>query len=90
MISPAERQQRQAAINFARGSVRLEGFVISEEAETIARRFVEGEMALAEYVEAILAISKIGPDSRKWDEGQITGARIAELHLNPVGRDQRS
>jgi len=86
MIAPDERQRRQKAIDFARGSVRLEGFVISAEAEAIGRQFVDGEMTLPEYVAAILAISKVGPDSRKWDEGQITGAKIAELHLDPVGR----
>lgn len=86
MIAPGERQRRQAAIDFARGSVRLEGFVISDEAEAIGRRFVEGGMTLPEYVSAILAISKVGEDSRQWNEGQITSARIAELHLNPVAR----
>ena len=86
MIEPEERQRRQAAIDFARGSVRLEGFVISDEAEAIGRQFVEGEMTLPEYVAAIMAISKVGADSRKWNEGQITSARIAELHLDPVGR----
>lgn len=39
MIALKERQRRQAAIDFARGSVRFEGFVISAEAEAIGRQF---------------------------------------------------
>lgn len=32
-ISDAERAMRLAAVNFGRGSVRLEGFIVSPEAE---------------------------------------------------------
>ena len=50
-ITDTERQRRQAAADFARASVGLEGFKPSEEAEQRAARFVAGEIDLAEYVD---------------------------------------
>lgn len=49
-ISSEERARRLAAVNFARGSVRLEGFVIGEKAELLGKRYVDGEITLAEFV----------------------------------------
>lgn len=46
MITPEERQRRQDAVDFARGSVRFEGFVISDEIEAISRQFVEGDLTI--------------------------------------------
>lgn len=46
----AERRKRQAAVNFACASVRLEGFKPSHDAEEIAARFVAGEIDLAEVM----------------------------------------
>jgi hypothetical protein len=54
-ISEPERASRKAAIDYARGSVRLEGFVLSEEIEEINRRFIEGEISGDEHIEAIKA-----------------------------------
>lgn len=48
---------RQRAIDFARGSVRYEGFALSAEAERIGEQFVAGHLTIAEYVEAIKALS---------------------------------
>jgi hypothetical protein len=84
--SAEQRERRQKAIDFARGSVRLEGFTLSPEAEKLGVRFIIGDLTLPQYIDAILAISKAGPGHRAWDEGQITAMRIAELELNPVGR----
>ena len=50
LITEAERRKRQAAADFARASVGLEGFKPSEEAEQRAARFVAGEIDLAEFV----------------------------------------
>jgi hypothetical protein len=47
-ITDAERRKRQAAVDFARASVGLEGFKPSEEAEAQIRRYIEGEIELAE------------------------------------------
>jgi hypothetical protein len=49
-ISDTERRRRQEAVNYARSSVGLEGFKISEAEEQHARRFVNGEIELAEFV----------------------------------------
>ncbi|MFG1298006.1 antitoxin VbhA family protein [Xanthobacter sp. V13C-7B] len=49
-ISEEERRRRQEAVNYATASVRLEGFVMSEEEERHAERFINGEIDLAEFV----------------------------------------
>ncbi|MBY4796708.1 chromosome segregation protein ParM [Burkholderia multivorans] len=49
-ISDTERRRREEAVNYARSSVGLEGFKISEAEEQHARRFVNGEIELAEFV----------------------------------------
>ncbi len=50
-ISQAERRRREAAVNFARSSVGLEGFTPSEAAETGARQFIKGDTQLADFVQ---------------------------------------
>jgi hypothetical protein len=54
-ISDAERAKRKAAVDYARGSVRLEGFVLSEFAEDLNRRYINGEITRAEKTAAVLA-----------------------------------
>lgn len=49
-ITDAERRKRQEAADFARASVGLEGFKISEEVEQKTARFIAGEIDLAEFV----------------------------------------
>jgi len=49
-ISAAERRRREAAVNFARASVGLEGFKPSKAAETGARQFIKGDIQLADFV----------------------------------------
>lgn len=49
-ISADERRRRENAVNFARASVGLEGFKLSEEEEAHVRRFVSGKTQLAEFV----------------------------------------
>lgn len=43
-ITPAERARRLEAVNFARGSVRLEGFILDAAAEALFARYVDGEL----------------------------------------------
>jgi hypothetical protein len=52
-----DQASRQRAIDFARGSVRYEGFALSAEAERIGEQFVAGHLTVAEYVIAIKALS---------------------------------
>lgn len=48
-ITDEERARRRAAFEFARGSVRFEGIVLSAEAEALAERFINGEITLEEH-----------------------------------------
>ena len=52
-ITEAERRKRQAAADFARASVGLEGFKPSDEAEAQMRRHINGEIDLAELVKPV-------------------------------------
>lgn len=54
-ISEQERARRKASIDNARGSVRLEGVVLSQEVERINQRFIDGELTRQEHIEAIRA-----------------------------------
>jgi hypothetical protein len=56
-ISEAERERRRNAVAFARGSVRYEGFVLSEKVEAINRQFIDGLMTGEEHVAAIINLS---------------------------------
>ena len=42
-------------MDYGRGSVRLEGFVVSDFAEALNRRYIDGEITRAEFTAAILA-----------------------------------
>ncbi len=48
-ITEDERARRREAVNFARGSVRFEGIVLSDEAEALAEQFINGEITLEEH-----------------------------------------
>ncbi len=52
-ITKEEQARRQAAIDYARGSVRLEGFVLNAAAEELNRRYISGEISSAEHSAAI-------------------------------------
>ena len=55
VISDAECARRLKAVDFARGSVRYEGGIQTEEVEAIAARYVAGELTLDEYIDAVKA-----------------------------------
>ncbi|WP_238875311.1 antitoxin VbhA family protein [Achromobacter xylosoxidans] len=52
-ISEAERCRRQSAVNYARTSVGLEGFSLSEADEAHAQRFIDGQISLQEFVQPL-------------------------------------
>jgi len=54
-ISEAERTRRLSEVNFARGSVRYEGGILSDEIERLNARYVAGEITSDELTAAILA-----------------------------------
>ena len=54
-ISEAERARREREVSFARGSVRHEGGILSEEVERLNARYIAGEIDSDELTAAILA-----------------------------------
>lgn len=44
-------QRRQSAVSYARASVGLEGFSLSETDEAHAQRFIDGQISLQEFVQ---------------------------------------
>jgi hypothetical protein len=58
-ISDAERAKRKAAVDYGRGTVRLEGFVESDFAEGLNRRYIDGEITRQEKTAALLAHYKL-------------------------------
>ncbi|MGC9271903.1 antitoxin VbhA family protein [Acidiphilium sp.] len=52
-ITEVERARRKEAIDFARGSVRLEGYVLDSQAEDIFRQHVNGEISDEEFRKAV-------------------------------------
>ena len=53
-ISASERARRAYAVNFGAGSTRLEGGILTDEAEAINARFVAGELSEEEWMNAVL------------------------------------
>jgi hypothetical protein len=54
-ISDEERARRKAADDYARASMRLEGFVPSAFSDEATRRYIEGEITRAELTAVIRA-----------------------------------
>ncbi len=52
-ITPEERARRQAAVDFARTSVRLEGFILDPDIEALYARYVDGGLTDGELTVAI-------------------------------------
>jgi hypothetical protein len=57
-IGPEERARGKAAVDYARGSVRLEGFIVSPFAEDLNRRYIDGEITSAELTALLFAYHK--------------------------------
>jgi hypothetical protein len=53
LTTPEERARRTAAIDYARGSMRLEGFVLNKDVEVLNRRYIDGAITSAEHSAAI-------------------------------------
>ncbi|KTB69953.1 MULTISPECIES: antitoxin VbhA family protein [Pseudomonas] len=53
VISEVERIRRQDAVNYARASFALEGFTPSADDKRHEQRFIEGDIGLAEFVNAV-------------------------------------
>jgi hypothetical protein len=57
-LTAAERKRRQDAVDFSRASVRLEGFVPSQDYEIEAARFVSGQIDMAELTRRTFEIAE--------------------------------
>lgn len=58
-ISETERARRAYAVSFGAGSTRLEGGILTAEAERINASFVAGELNQAEWTAAVLAADTV-------------------------------
>lgn len=54
MISVTEKQKRVEAVQFAMGSVRLEGVVLPEEIMVLNQKFIDGEIDNAEHTRLLI------------------------------------
>ena len=59
MITQEEKNRRQKVIDFARGNVRYEGVILSEEVEAINQRYINGEIDIEEHTELCIAQMKL-------------------------------
>jgi Antitoxin VbhA len=58
LISTEESAKRQYAVDFARGSVRLEGVVLSSEIEEINQQYIHGHLTSDERITLSFAASE--------------------------------
>ncbi len=61
-ISVEEMERRERAVNFARASVSLEGFDLSEAVEAASRDYIAGRLTFAEYLKKTTGIDKSAID----------------------------
>lgn len=57
-ITAEERASRKAAVDFARGSIRFEGGILSPEVEALNARYVDGEITSDDLTAGILELYK--------------------------------
>jgi hypothetical protein len=57
-IDVTERATRQAAVDFARHSVGLEGFSLNAEAEALFARYIHGEIDWRQFKAAALKVAR--------------------------------
>ena len=56
-LSAKEKAFREAQVAYGRGTVRLEGFTLSEEFEALNRRYIAGEITFEEHGAAAARLS---------------------------------
>lgn len=60
-MSDQERTRREDAVQFARNSVRLEGFILGDDAEALFARYINGEMTRPQLNDAVRKMAGYGP-----------------------------
>ena len=83
-ITEDERARRREAVNFARGSVRFEGIVLSDEAEALAERFINGEITLEEHIVSCETATAFLPRLDLEADRRIPTQNGLETHLRGV------
>lgn len=90
-ISKEERAWRQASVAAARGSVRLEGFVLDADIKRISQRYIDGELSGDEHVAAVRAAVLNGcefsghvaqvvrPTANRTDQHRVQGGTISSV-----------
>lgn len=58
LISPEESAKRKYAVDFARGSVRLEGIFLTPEIEEINQQYIHGHITSQEHITLSFAASE--------------------------------
>ncbi len=53
-ISDEERSRREKEVSFARSSIALEGFTLSDSVEAHTARFVNGDIELPEFIQGLV------------------------------------
>jgi hypothetical protein len=59
-ITADEKARRQAAVDYARGSVRLEGLHVTPQARAIYDRYIAGEIDETGMIDEIKALHRVG------------------------------
>ena len=56
-----ERVRRRQAVDYARASVRLSGFVLDPEVEVLNRRYIDGRLTGEQHAQAIRLAAGLAP-----------------------------
>lgn len=88
-ITPEERARRLKAVNYARASIGLEGFKLSEADEEHARQFVAGEIDLAEYVTPRPDLATSAPEELPgYTLDRVRAALAGEFNADQLSPDE--
>lgn len=85
-MTAAERVERSVAVEYAQGSVALEGFPLSADIKALNASYVAGECSDIEHTQQVLSLA-LAASARKdsaRDEGAAAFVRIKELYRRPV------
>jgi len=77
-ISEEERERRKKAIDFARGSVRFEGFILDDESEALAARFVSGDLTMEQFISEGRFLAGLAPELNSAAEASSPSPGIKE------------
>lgn len=65
VITEQEKNRRKEIIDFARGNVRYDGIILSEEVEKINQQYINGEIDSEKHTELCIAQMKLEHELKK-------------------------